>query len=155
MIRESRSPTFWTAIYDHPAVKPHVSLGHEVDMAAVVASPTVTPLASAHGGFLFVRLDGLGRAYELHTMFTPEGWGREVTGAAKDAFVEMFERGADLIVTHEVSGNRRSQPPRSFRFTPAGDFRFSPELDAHLRTWVLTRSAWDASPARQRMPQCP
>lgn len=155
MIRECRDLAFWSAIYEHPEVKPHVSLGHDLDLAAVVSSPAVLPLASAHGGFFFIRLDGVGRVWELHTLFTPEGWGREVHAAAKAAFAQMFERGADVIVTQEVAGNRRSQPPRSFRFCPAGEFRTSPELGADLRSWVLTRTAWEASPARLRMPQCP
>ena len=154
MIREERDPAFWSAVYEHPAVKPHVGLGHEIDIEAFVSNPLVTPLAAEHGGFLFVQLDNLGRAYELHTMFTPEGWGREVAGTAKDAFALMFDRGADLIVTQEVAGNRRSQPPRSFRFEPAGQFRGSP-LGVDLRSWVLTRYAWEGSPARQRMHTCP
>lgn len=155
MIREERDPAFWTAIYEHPEVKPRVSLGHDLNLAKVVANPSVEPLAAEHGGFLFIRLDGLGKVYELHTMFTPEGWGREVAAAAKDAFALMFDKGADLIVTHEVAGNRRSQPPLSFRFAPVGEFTWVPALDADLRTWVLTRLAWNASPARQRMPKCP
>lgn len=152
MILEDRDVGFWTEIYEHPQVKPHVSLGRELDLAAILSDASVTPLRAEHGGFLFIRLDGLGRAFELHTMFTPEGWGREVALAAKDAFTLMFGRGADLIVTQEVSGNRRSQPPRSFRFEPAGEFR--PALDHELRTWVLTRYAWEASPARRRMSTC-
>jgi hypothetical protein len=154
VIREERDPTFWNAICEHPEVKPHVTLGHELDLSEVVTNPTVTPLASEHGGFIFIRLDGLGRVYELHTMYTPEGWGREVASAAKQAFSRIFSAGADLVVTHEVRGNRRSQPPLSFRFAPASAFHHVPQLAAELRTWVLTRSAWEVSPARQRMPQC-
>lgn len=150
MIREERDAAFWTRIYEHPDVKPHVSLGADLDLAGIVTHPGVTPLAATHGGFLFARLDGLGRTFELHTLFTPEGWGREVLEASKQAFQRMFDAGADLIVTQEVAGNRRSQPPLSFRFAPCGDFRPSP-LGHDLRTWVLTRAAWDASPARLRM----
>lgn len=154
MIREDRDLAFWTDVYDHPQVRPHVGLGHELDLAAILASPVVTPLRAEHGGFVFVQIDGLGRALELHTLFKPEGWGREVTIAAKQAFDTVFDRGADLIVTQEVAGNRRSQPPRSFRFEPAGDFRPS-SLGPDLRTWVLTRYAWEGSPARLRMHRCP
>jgi hypothetical protein len=149
VIREHRDPEFWIGVYEHPAVKPHVGLGGELDVAAVVSNPLVVPLRADHGGFLFIRLDGLGRVHELHTLFTPEGWGREVASAAKEAFGLMFDRGADLIVTYEVAGNRRSQPPLSFRFQAAGGF--APDLGASLRTWVLTRSAWEASPAFRRM----
>lgn len=149
MIREDRDPAFWTSIYEHPAVKPHVSLGLDVDLAPLLENERVTPLRATHGGFLFVQLDGLARVYELHTLFTPEGWGREALLSAKAAFAEMFARGAHLITTYEVAGNPRSQPPLSFRFAPAGDF--APALGASLRTWTLTRNAWEASPARLRM----
>jgi hypothetical protein len=150
VIREDRDPAFWDSVYEHPEVKPHVSLGHEIDVAAVVSNPLVTPLRAEHGGFLFIKLDGFGRVYDLHTMFTPEGWGREALIAAKAAFREMFARGADLIVTQEVKGNRRSQPPLTFRFATAGDFGPSVLLSTPHRTWFLTRAAWDASPACRR-----
>lgn len=149
MIREERDPAFWRAVYEHPEVKPHVSLGHEVDLEALVSNPAVLPLRAEHGGFFFVRLDGLGRVYELHTMFTPEGWGREVLQALKEAVSEVFALGAQLIITYDVEGNWRSRPPKTFRFEACGDY--APALGASLRTWLLTRAAWDASPARQRM----
>lgn len=151
MIRENRDADFWTEVFNHPEVNPHVALGYDLDMRAVVSSAQVTPLRAEHGGFLFIRLDGLGRVYELHTMFTPEGWGREVLLSAKAAFTEMFGRGAQLITTYEVAGNWRSQPPKTFRFAPCGEFQHAPQLGVDLRTWALSRAAWEASPARQRM----
>lgn len=147
MIREDRDVAFWRDVAEHPAVAPHVSLGRASTIEALVNHPLVTPLRSEHGGFLFVRLDAPGRVYDLHTLYTPEGWGREVHGAAKLAFDEMFRRGAQVIVTNEVAGNRRSQPPKTFRFAPCGDF--APSLyGPDFRTWILTRAAWDSSPAR-------
>jgi hypothetical protein len=149
MIREDRDGEFWRNVYEHPEVKPHVSLGHELDVAAVAADPRVTPLRAEHGGFLFFRLDSLGRVYELHTLFTPEGWGREVLQALKEAVTEIFARGGQLITTYDVETNWRSRPPKTFRFQPCGDY--APALGVSLRTWVLTRDAWEASPARLRM----
>lgn len=154
MIREDRSLEFWNGVYEHPEVKPHVSLGHDLDLAAILANPAVTPLRATHGGFLFVQLDGLGRVHELHTMFTPEGWGREVLGALKDAVSLMFSRGAQLITTYDVDGHWRSRPPKTFRFEPCGDFAPT-TLGPRLRTWALSRIAWEASPACQRMTPCP
>lgn len=152
MIREDRDPEFWSSVYEHPEVKSRSGFGQEIDMAAVVANPAVIPLRSERGGFLFVRLEGLGRIFELHTMFLPDAWGsREILTSAKEAFTEIFGRGAQVVTTYEVAGNPRSQPPRTFRFAPAGDFQFAPILGASLRTWVLTRAAWDAAPARLRM----
>lgn len=154
LIREDRDAAFWASVYEHPAVKPHVGLGQALDIASIVADPAVIPLRAEHGGFLFLRLDPLGRLYELHTMFTPEGWGREVFGAAVAAFTEMFARGAHLITTLEVAGNRRSQPPLTFRFKPAGDFAPVAGFEGEFRTWVLTRDAWALSPVHKEARQC-
>lgn len=149
-IVEDRDPAFWDRIANHPEVSPHVFLGHEaVSLAGMVQSPLATPLRAQNGGFIFLRLDSLGRVHELHTLFTPEGWGREVLLSAKQAFARIFATGAQVIVTYEVEGWKRSQPPLSFGFKPAGDF--APALGTALRTWTLTRSAWDLSPARGRM----
>lgn len=152
MIREDRDPQFWNAIIKHPDVAPLVAFGQDIDLAKVLDNPWVTPLRAERGGFVFFRLDGLGKVHELHTMFLPEAWGsREILLGAKAAFAFMFAHDADLIVTNEVAGNPRSQPPRSFRFEPCGPFAHAPAIDAEVRTWVLHRSAWEASPACLRM----
>lgn len=148
MITVDRSD-WWRSIAEHPEVAPHISFGQEFDVMDLVEHPSVLPLRAEHGGFLFFRLDGLGRVYELHTLFTPAGWGREVLAAAKLAFAKMFERGAQVITTYEVEGWWRSRPPKSFGFRSAGGF--APDLGRSLRTWILTSDAWDASPARRRM----
>jgi len=123
--------------------------GASLSLAEIVQHPTVTPLRAEHGGFLFVAQGGLGRVYELHTLFTPEGWGREVAAAAKSAFRHMFDGGAQIVTTYEVEGWFRSRPPRSFGFRPVGDFAPSPF--GSLRTWILTADAWAGSPACRRM----
>lgn len=151
MIREERDVAFWTAVANHPEVKPTMVLSGEVpDMTTMVLDPKVTPWAAEHGGFLVFQRDGLGRIFELHTMFTPEGWGREVAQAAKEGLTALFLRGADLLFTVEVATNARSRPALSFGWRPAGPFAHSPELAADVRTWVLTRDAWDTSPVRRR-----
>lgn len=144
-----RDPSFWDAVANHPEVAPYVFPGSQaVSLAGLVANPAVYPLRSEHGGFLFCRIDSLGRIYELHTLFTPEGWGREVHGAAKDAFSQMFGV-CDLIVTSEVATNPRSRPPKSFGFVVAAPYADSPI--GRIRTWILTREAWENSPARRRL----
>lgn len=116
---------------------------------ALVSAENVTPLRSANGGYLFARLDPLARIYELHALYRRAGWGWETNRALKSALALMFARGAFVIVVSEVGGNPRSQPPRSFGFRPAGDFVPSHGFD--LRTWTLSRAAWEASPACKRM----
>lgn len=152
LIREDRDTAFWSGVIEHPQVAPLVTFGHSIDLLAILDNPWVTPLRSERGGFLFVRLDGLGRVHELHTAYLPQAWGtREIVHAARQAFCAMFERGAQLIVTYEVAGNRRSQPPKTFRFEPCGDFAPAPDFPHLLRTWALTKAAWEGSPARVRM----
>ncbi len=146
MIVEDRT-TWWREIADHPAVRPHV-MTTDFDMLDVVSHPSVTALRAEHGGFLFHRLDHIGRVYELHALFVPQGWGREVSTALKDALREMFSRGAQVVTVNEVEGWWRSRPPLSFGFRPAGDF--AQALDQMFRTWILTRDAWEDSPACRR-----
>jgi hypothetical protein len=143
MIREDRDPGFWTGIASHPALA-HLLHGRPPEDIALVLDRAVA-LRAEHGGFLFLPADSFGRAYELHTLFTPEGWGREVFTAAREAFDHIFGRG-DLVITHETP-HPQSRPPRTFGFSPLGEFTegaFGP-----LRLWALTRDAWARSPARR------
>ena len=151
MITEDRDPAFWDRIISHPEVAPHVTFGQQLDLLTILDNPWVTPLRTENGGFLFFRLDGLGRVHELHTMYTPQGWGREVLLALKEAVSEIFDRGAQLITTYDVEGNWRSRPPKTFRFEPCGDFATADGFPVKLRTWALSKAAWNASPARLRM----
>lgn len=146
MIRLERSPEFWRAISEHEAVKPHTKLDPS-DWTPFLARTDVRPFASANGGHLFAAMDCLGRAWELHSLFLPQAWGQEVNAALKGSLRLL---GAwDLIVTHEVAGWWRSRPPKSYGFRIAGPFHSSPI--GELRTWTLTRAAWEQSPVRRRM----
>lgn len=146
-----RDPDFWIGVAGHPQVAPYVLFGHSaLSVGDVVQHPRTRPFRSEHGGYLLIQLDGLGKVYELHSLFTPEGWGREASSTAKYAFTTIFEEAA-LVVTYQVEDNPRSKPPVSFGFRPAGEFTDSPEIGRN-RTWYLTREAWNASPVRRR--QC-
>lgn len=146
MIRLERSPEFWRDLIDHPAVS-HVKMGQPFAVEEIVGLEGVTPLATDHGGFLFIRLDGLSRVFELHTMFKPEGRGRDLTTAAKEAFSRMFDGGARIITTYEVEG--WTAPPLSFGWRSVG--AFEPTDHGPIRTWVLTLEAWESSPAHRRL----
>ena len=117
-------------------------------VAQVCRSPLALPLASEHGGYIFLRLDSAGYACELHSLFKPEGWGREALLAGVEALGAVWLLGFQLITTLESAGNRRSRPPLSFGFRLAADFRSSPAGSARL--WALSRADWDSSPARRR-----
>lgn len=145
MIEMDRDAKFWRELANHPDIKPWVSCGFDFDIGELVGNPSVIPLKTDLGGFLFCRLDGLSFVYELHTMFRPEGRGRHVLQAAKLAFERMFGQGAKLIVTYEVQGQPMSRPPKTFRFSPAGEFSETPF--GLFRSWFLTQQAWEGSPA--------
>jgi hypothetical protein len=137
MIREERSPAFWQGVADHPEVSPTAAFD-----ASIIVHPRVMPLASEHGGYLFVQIDGLGRVWDLHAAFLPAGWGREASEALKAALRRL--EGWMVVSVSEVDGNWRSRPPRSFGFRPAGPF------EGGYRSWILTRDAWERSPVRRR-----
>lgn len=133
-----RDPAFWRPICEHPAVKPHVSLGFEGDwLTPVLESRRCLPWASVNGGYFLFQADFNDRVWDLHAAFRPEGWGRE----AHDLLIAVLACPIwSLMTVTEVEGNWRSRPPRSFGFRQAG-----PCL------WFLTRAAWEQSPAFKRM----
>jgi hypothetical protein len=130
-------------------VAPHVSLGREA-VAATIANPQVMPLASASGGYLFGMRDPVGCVWDLHAMYRPEGWGREANRALKDSLRLVFGGRGQVVTAYEVEGWWRSRPPKSFGFKRSADFTVIPEIGLALSTWVLTKAAWQASPAGQR-----
>lgn len=148
-VHEERDPAFWRAVAAHPEVGPMILMGHSLDtLDAIVSHPDVTPLASKNGGLIFTARDQFGKVLELHTLYRPEGWGKEVAAAAKHAFERVFSGGADLVFTQENLAHWRSRPPKSFGFKPMGE-AFESVL-GKFRSWALSASDWKSSPARMR-----
>lgn len=139
----NRDPGFWGRIVSHPDVAPSLGLLKPEVFAGLAESEWVYPFASRNGGYLFLQQDGLGRVFEVHAVFTPDGWGREATRTGVEA-LSSFDW--QVVTTSEIAG--RFRPPLSFGFRPAGGFEPSPL--GPLRTWILTRAAWEASPAYRR-----
>ncbi len=113
----------------------------------LVSRSDMLPLASEHGGFLFSRTDATGFIAELHTLFMPEGWGREALSAGVQSLGVVWALGFQLVGTFEAEANLRSRPPRTFGFRQCGDWRATP-IGA-LRLWTLSLSDWTNSPARR------
>ena len=148
MIRLERDRTFWEDVARHPAVAPSLG-GFRPELAAEVCrSPRALPVASEHGGYIFIRLDAMGLVWELHSLFKPEGWGREALQTGIAALGVLRSLNFQLITTLELAANPRSRPPLSFGFRPAGDFR--PSAAGSTRLWALTRQGWEDSPAKRR-----
>lgn len=149
VIRIERDPAFWVGIASHPEVAGAL-LGQPAELIGrLISDPKVLPLAAEHGGFVFTQLDAFGFVRELHTLFTEEGWGREVHAAGKEALQSVFSGPCSVVTTYQMRDNPPSQPPRSFGFVATADFVATDLGDA--RSWLLTKAAWLASPARRRM----
>lgn len=148
----NRDAAFWNRIATHPQVAPYIFMGAEPEtLAPLVENPKASPYASEHGGVIFLPVDPLGFVVEMHTLYTPEGWGREVALNGK-RFVNDVLQSASLILTHEQEGNWRSRPPRSHGWVQGGDFKDA-GFSHRLRLWALTREAWLASPVGRKL-QC-
>jgi len=148
----NRDVAFWDGVACHPDVAPHVFMGREPStLAPLINHVGVLPLASSNGGVLFVSIDPLGMVREMHTMYKPEGWGREVALFGKQ-FIEEAFKVCSLITTNEQEGHWRSSPPKSYGWKSSGDFREA-GLPKRVRLWLLTYEAWIASPVGRKM-QC-
>lgn len=146
----NRDASFWDEIAQHPEVSPHVFMGRKPDtLSPIVEHPGVLPLSSQNGGLLFIGIDPLGMVRELHTMYRPEGWGREVAVNSKAFIAQAFEE-CSLITTNEQEGYWRSQPPKCQGWVSSGDFR-EVGLGKRLRLWVLTKEAFFASAVGRKM----
>ena len=149
----NRDASFWDAVAQHPEVAPFVFMGREAgSLAGLVENEGCLPLASESGGLLFVKMDLVGLVRELHTMYRPEGWGREVAENAPLFMNEAFNH-CSLITTHEQEGRWRTRPPRSHGWKPAGGY-MDCGFDYKLRLWILPQEAWLASAVGRRFNTC-
>lgn len=139
-----RNPQFWVKIASHAGVA-HVLDGMEAATIADIAlQDDVIPYRGINGGYFLKKSDSFGRVYELHTIFTPEGWGKEAFYVARSMFDQAFAF-CDLILTHETE-HHQSRPPKTFRFKQMGDFNYTPH--GRVRLWSLSKADWESSPAR-------
>lgn len=146
----NRDVDFWDGVAQHPEVAPHIFMGQPiVSLAPLIEDKRNLPYASANGGCIFVKMDHLGLLVEMHTLYRPEGWGREVAINGK-RFIHDVMKTAALITTHEQEGNWRSSPPKSHGWKPITGY-CSVGLQNRLRLWMLTREAWLASPVGRKM----
>lgn len=149
----NRDPAFWDAIANHPDVAPYVFMGRQgSSLAGLVDHDGCLPLASENGGLLFIRMDLVGLVRELHTMYRPEGWGREVAKHAPAFMDEAFNH-CSLITTHEQEGRKQTRPPLSHGWKPVGDYKDC-GLPYKIRLWILPKEAWYASVVGRRFKTC-
>lgn len=142
-MRIERNPSFWREIASHEDVS-HITCGEVVSFEEV-ALDNVMPYACECGGYIFIRLDPFGRIYDLHSLFTPVGWGVTAYNLGVEALNTLPDW--QVITTYQTE-HPQSRPPKSFGFQAAGDF--SPTPYGLWKTWVLTRTSWESSPAFKR-----
>ena len=145
-MRLERSIDFWWPIFEAPECQAaHCGLTASRDeVEAFLQVEGVKPLVGEHGGYIFVPKDATGLIYELHSLFRKPGWGREAAKVGKSALRHMFGEGMQVLLTQEIQGLQN--PPLSYGWVKAhSDFRELPI--GSVRIWVLTRDAWEQSPA--------
>lgn len=145
----NRNVKFWDAVAQHESVAPFVFMGTEKQsLAPLIECEKNIPCASTTGGILFVQMDHLGLIFEMHTMFLPDGWGREVAMFGACALNRVFEK-AQMVVTYEQEDHWRSRPPKSHRWKSAGSF-VDHGLPKRLKMWYLTKEDWLSSPVGKK-----
>jgi hypothetical protein len=134
-------PAFLNEVANTPAVRVHLGGDGPLDLAPLIEDRNNITLVCEHGGFIFRNADGFGFVRELHSMFLPEGWGRSVVEAAREATQYVFDHGCQVMFTHEQASHWRSRPPRSHGWKLASE-DYRPTLVGHCRIWVLTPELW-------------
>lgn len=147
MLRLERNEDFWLRIVSHPDVSPGLFLSPHEFMTCVT-NDNVFPMASKNGGFLYVKTDSAGLTAEFHTVFTPEGRGREAFLAAIEFADYVFDTGLQLLMTYEVESNPKSSPPLSFGFKSHGDY--SETTYGRFKLWSLDKDSWRNAPVNKR-----
>lgn len=148
----NRSAEFWDGVASSPEVAPFVFMDLPVQsLGGLVENENNEPFASDNGGVLFVKTDHLGSIYEMHTMFRPEGWGREVAITGAKALHYIFSK-ALIVFTYEQEGHWQSRPPKSHRWKSSGEF-VDQGLSKRLKLWYLTRDDFLSSPVGKKS-QC-
>lgn len=138
MLLRSMETEFLHRVIEDPAVKPWVTLGHEVDLTDVVKNPDNVFLANPWGGFLFVK-DG--DCYECHSQFLPEGRGKKTLEAAREAAWYIFTRTPALAIrTYVPRGNVAAAAlARRMGFSVWGTVEY---LGTEMTVYMLTLKEW-------------
>lgn len=105
-IRRTMNPARLNELANHPEVRPWL-LGADgpLDLTPLVMNPAVVVLEGGHGAFLLVPISE--EAYELHTLWLPEGRGKTFFADAAEMFRYIFTRTpAREIATKVPDANR-------------------------------------------------
>lgn len=141
MIELEADVSWWDGVAACPEVGPHVFMGREpFSLSALLDQHGAIGLRGENGGAIFIPRDPLGIVLEMHTLFRPEGWGREVALVGREIMGLVF-KATSLLLTHEQEGYWRSRPPKSHGWVACADFQ-DVGLPVRLRLWALTREGW-------------
>lgn len=87
-IRRTLDGGFLNTVANHPKVRPHLLGEGPLDVCPAVSDPANITLQTAHGGWVLHNLGG--GAYEVHSLFLPEGRGATVKVALIEALDYVF-----------------------------------------------------------------
>ena len=142
-MRLSTDAAHLARVWNHPRVRGSVSFGltellTEQNAAQLLAAGALY-LANDYGGFLLIPNADLS-VYDLHTQFTPEGWGRYADDAAW-AQRYMFTRTPCVAISTFVPLDNRIAYRAALRFGFI-DVGGTTELNVSGRSLLLTVKRW-------------
>lgn len=147
----------YNSVANHPTVRAWLGGDGASDapivLDSVLENPANVALATGHGGFIAVAL-GSGR-YDVHSMFLPEGRGREATDAQRDAVAYMFsatdatELRTTVPTTNQAAGLFARRAGFELLFTSRVPWTGGTKLEAECRALSLDRWALRAQRTRE------
>lgn len=144
MISVSHDAAHLFRVWDHPTVKPWVSLGLPElltleNAEKILALPGVVFLANEHGGFLLIPSEG--GIYDLHTQFLPEGRGPQLVEAAQEGARYMFIETPCVVVRTFVPVENKAAASFATRcgFVEVSESEF---LGHKGHIYILTLKKW-------------
>ena len=129
----SMDPAHFNAVANDPSVRPFLGGEGQIDLTPLLRNPAHVGIATEHGGFVLVN-QGEGR-YEVHSMFLPEGRGREAVEAMRAASAYLFAATDCVEVVTKAATTNRGAMALALR---AG---FEPRFEGPVR-WTSTDVLW-------------
>lgn len=106
-MRRVTDATFLNVVANHPDVRPFLGGGDGVlDLSGLVSSLANVTVQGEHGGFIAIS-QGLG-VYDIHSLFLPDGRGREAMTLMREGLGYLFLRTDAVELTTRVPSNNAS-----------------------------------------------
>lgn len=145
--------TLLNTVANDPTVRPWLGGDGPINLAPLLADPTTLAIVTPHGGIIAVPLDE--HRYEAHSLFLPEGRGREAIVATRAALDFLFSTSAATeLVTKVTTDNKAARGmARLMGFLPVftAPLPWSAGLTREVMALVLPIDVWAQRSAQARI----